>query len=225
MANTDAHSPGAHSPGGPFPDIANLDGLIACPHCDALYNARVPKSGERAVCERCHTVLIAPIRKAGLKIIALTLAMLILIVSAVFFPFLNIQVSGFANQASILDTALSFQSGVMVLLAAATTAMVVLIPAFRMVLILYVLTPIVRDQQPYRYAKAAFRLSQRLKPWAMAEIFAIGCAVALVKVADLALIGFGPAFWMFTAFVFIVLVSDNLYCTWSVWKSLEHRQY
>lgn len=208
----------------PDPGIANLDDLIACPHCDALYKARLPASGERAVCARCHTVLIAPKRKAGLKIIALTLAMLILIVSAVFFPFLNIQVSGLANRASILDTALSFQSGGMALLAAATAAMVVLIPVLRMVLTLYVLAPIVRDRRPYRYAKAAFRLSQRLKPWAMTEIFAIGCAVALVKVADLALIGFGPAFWMFAAFVFIVLVSDSYYCTWSVWKSLEDRQ-
>lgn len=215
MADTDVQSTR-------FSRTADLEDLIACPHCDALYTVRVPESGARAVCERCQTVLIAPIRKAGLKIIAMTVAMLILIVSAVFFPFLDIQVSGFANKASILDTALSFQSGVMTLLAVATAAMVVLIPALRMLLVLYVLTPIVRDRVPYRYAKPAFRLSQRLKPWAMAEIFAIGCAVALVKVADLALIGFGPAFWMFTAFVFIVLVSDNLYCTWSVWKSLEH---
>lgn len=201
-----------------------LEDLIACPHCDALYTARVPANGERAVCLRCHTVLIAPLRKAGLKIIALTLAMLVLIVSAVFFPFLNIEVSGFANQASLLDTALSFGSGGMAVLAVATAAMVVLIPALRMVLILYVLTPIVRDRVPYQHAKSAFRLWQRLKPWAMAEIFAIGCAVALVKVADLALIGFGPAFWMFTAFVLMLLVSDTYYCTWSVWKSLEHRK-
>lgn len=196
--------------------------LIACPHCDALYKVQIPKSGERAICARCHTVLIAPIRKAGLKIIALTVAMLILIFSAIFFPFLNIQVAGFANQASILDTALSFQSGVMALLAFSTIAMVILIPALRLLLVLYVLTPIVRDRPAYRHARAAFRLSQKLKPWAMAEIFAIGCAVALVKVADLALIGFGPAFWMFTAFVLIVVISDNYYCTWSVWKSLEH---
>lgn len=205
--------------------VSSLDELMACPHCDALYKARMPAAGERAVCARCHTVLIAPKRKAGLKIIALASAMLILTVSAVFLPFLNIQVSGFANQASILDTALSFRSGVMELLAVATAAMVVLIPSLRMALILYVLTPIVFDRRPYRYAKHAFRLTQRLKPWAMAEIFAIGCAVALVKVADLALIGFGPAFWMFTILVLIVLVNDNYLCTWSVWKSLEQQQH
>jgi paraquat-inducible protein A len=184
----------------------------------------MPATGERAICARCHTVLIAPKRKAGLKIIALSLAMLILVVAAVFFPFLEIRVSGLENQASILDSAFSFRSGALAFLAVATAAMIVLIPVMRMVLILYVLTPIVYDRKPFRHARHAFRLSQKLKPWAMAEIFAIGCAVALVKVADLAQIGFGPAFWMFTALVVIVLINDKYLCTWSVWKSLEQEQ-
>lgn len=198
-----------------------LDSLMACPHCDALYTAVTPEFGDRAVCARCHTVLIAPKRKAGVRIIALTLAMLILVVSALFFPFLNISVSGLSNRATILDSASSFQSGPMLFLALATAGMIVLIPLARMLLILYVLIPIVRDKTPFPRARQAFRLSQKLKPWAMAEIFALGCAVALVKVADLATIGFGPAFWMFTALVVIVIFNDRYLCTWSVWKSLE----
>ncbi|MFZ5961395.1 paraquat-inducible protein A [Thalassococcus sp. BH17M4-6] len=207
-------------------DIADLSGvpldaLMACPHCDTLYRARTPGVGRRAVCARCHTVLIAPKRKAGIKIIALTFAMLILVVAAMFFPFLNISVKGFANKATILDSAEAFQSGPMLLLSVAVAAMILIIPLLRMLLILYVLLPIVRDRPAFPQARRAFRLSQKLKPWAMAEIFAIGVAVALVKVADLAHIGFGPAFWMFTALVIIVIFNDRYLCTWSVWKSLE----
>jgi paraquat-inducible protein A len=55
----------------------------------------------------------------------------------------------------------------------------------------------------------------------MAEVFAIGCAVALVKLGDLAQIHFGPAFWMFTALVIIVVATDMLLCRYSIWKSLE----
>ncbi len=198
-----------------------LDSLMACPQCDALYVARMPDVGERAVCARCHTVLIAPKRKAGVKIIALTLSVIILVVSALFFPFLTINASGFGNKASILDSASSFQSGPMVFLSVAVAAMIIVIPLVRTLLILYVLIPVVRDTKPYAYARRAFRLTQELKPWGMAEIFALGCAVALVKVADLATIGFGPAFWMFAVLVVIVLINDNYLCTWSVWKSLE----
>lgn len=207
----------------PSPDGAAYDHLIACPHCDALYTVSVPPVGGRAVCERCHTVLIAPKRKAGLKMIALSLSVLVLIVAAFFFPFLQISVSGLANRASIPDTTFAFRSGYMAFLAVVTGATIVLVPLLRMLLVMYVLTPIVFDRQPFSHARAAFRLSQKLKPWAMAEIFAIGCAVALVKVADLAQIGFGPAFWMFAALVIIVIVNDNYLCTWSVWRSLEQK--
>ncbi|ETX28561.1 paraquat-inducible protein A [Roseivivax isoporae] len=201
----------------------DLSDLIGCPSCDALYVARMPEQGERAVCGHCHTVLIAPRKKAGARILALSLATLILVVGALFFPFLEIHAAGFGNRASILDVASSFQSNRMAALSLATAAMIVVVPLIRMVLILYVLTPIVFDAKPFAQARRAFRWSQELKPWAMAEIFALGCAVALVKVADLAQIGFGPAFWMFSALVLIVMFNDNYLCTWSVWKSLEKR--
>ena len=56
----------------------------------------------------------------------------------------------------------------------------------------------------------------------MAEVFAIGCAVALVKVTDLADVEFGPAFWMFGVLVVLVILQDRFLCKWSVWQSLEH---
>ncbi|MHA7875143.1 paraquat-inducible protein A [Roseivivax sp.] len=198
-----------------------IEELIACPHCDALYVARMPEKGGRAVCRDCHTVLISPRRKAGARIIALTLAVMILVIGALFFPFLDINARGFGNSTSILDTASSFRSGYMTFLSVVVAAGIIVIPLIRTLLILYVLVPVVADRRPFPQARRAFRLSQELKPWAMAEIFAIGCAVALVKVADLAQIGFGPAFWMFAVLVILVLFNDNYLCTWSVWKSLE----
>ena len=64
-----------------IPDVPYED-LIACPQCDALYHAAAPGHGERAVCHRCHTVLIAPRQGAGLEIIALALGSVVLVVGA-----------------------------------------------------------------------------------------------------------------------------------------------
>ena len=200
---------------------ARLEDLIACPSCDALYLARMPEFGERAVCADCHEVLIAPRAKAGIRIVMLTLGMLILVTAALFFPFLSISAAGLGNRASLLDVALSFQSSHMVALALMTAAMIVIVPLLRMLLIFYTLLPVVFDRPPFSQARRAFRWSNALKPWAMAEIFALGCAVALVKVADLAQIGFGPAFWMFSILVLIAILNDSYLCSWSVWKSLE----
>lgn len=200
---------------------ADLETLIACPHCDALYKATSPQPGERAVCSRCHTVLIAPRRGAGARVIALALASLIMVLGALFLPFLQIRVAGFSSDATVLDAALAFSGGPLVVLSLAVAALIIFLPLTRLILTLYVLVPVVLDRPPARHAMQAFRLSEALRPWSMAEIFVIGCAVALVKIADLARVDVGPAFWMFIVLVILVIIQDTLMCRWSVWKSLE----
>ncbi len=199
-----------------------LDDLIVCPQCDAVYRMKKPENGERATCQRCHKVLIAPRRNAGLHIIAVALAVFFLIIGAAVFPFLTINAAGNKNAVSILDAALAFSGGPMIALSLATAALIIFVPLLRVMLTLYVLVPLVLDKPAARYAIPAFRLSEALRPWSMAEIFAIGCAVALVKVADLAQVGFGPAFWMFGILVVLVIAQDSFMCKWSVWHRLEH---
>ncbi|WP_432817306.1 paraquat-inducible protein A [Sulfitobacter sp. JB4-11] len=201
---------------------AGLDHLIVCPRCDAAYRLARPKNGERAICQQCHKVLISPRRNAGLRIIAVALAVLILIIGAAVLPFLTIDAAGNKNAVSVLDAALAFSDGPMIFLALVTAALIIFIPMLRVILTIYVLVPVVLDRPPARHAIPAFRLSEALRPWSMAEIFAIGCAVALVKVTDLAQVGFGPAFWMFGVLVILVVAQDSYMCKWSVWNSLEH---
>ncbi|WP_135506909.1 paraquat-inducible protein A [Roseovarius aestuariivivens] len=199
---------------------AALDRLIACPTCDLVYTVPDLASLDRAVCARCHTVLIAPRRKAGKQLIALALTVLILIVAACLFPFLSIGAGGVTQNASILSTALAF-SGTFSILSVAVLFFIVVIPAARLCLLIYVLTPIIRDKPPAPFARDAFALSEALLPWAMAEIFAIGCAVALVKLSDMADVVFGPAAWIFAILVVLVVATDSLMCRYSIWKSLE----
>ncbi|MCB1333256.1 MAG: paraquat-inducible protein A [Roseivivax sp.] len=202
-------------------DISDPRGLIVCPHCDALWTARKPAFGEVAACGRCHVVLATPRRRAGMQIISMAVASLILFVGATFFPFLTIEVSGLSNAASVLDVALAFSEGLLGVLVIVTAALILVVPALRTALLLYVLLPLVFDHPPARHAKRAFRLAEQLKPWSMAEIFALGCAVALIKVADLAQVMFGPAFWMFALLVILVLLQQRYLCSWSVWDALN----
>lgn len=201
-----------------------LDNLIVCPRCDAAYALHRPEAGERAVCQRCDNVLIRPRRKAGKRIIAVCLAVAILIISAAVLPFLKINAAGAHNSVSILDAALAFSNGPLITLSLVTLGFIIVIPLMRVLLTIYVLVPIVRDRAPWPWATQAFRLSEALRPWSMAEIFAIGCAVALVKISDLADVAFGPAFWMFAALVLLVVVQDTYIDRWSVWKSLDSQR-
>lgn len=204
-------------------DHENGAELIACPQCDALYRVRQLSHGERSLCLRCHTELIAPRRKAGMIIIMLALSVMILIFAALWLPFLSISRAGFSNSATLIDAALIFSGGPLFILALAVLSVIVLIPMLRVILLVYVLGPVVFDRPPARRARSAFRLTEALRPWSMAEIFVIGCAVSLVKVTDLARIDFGPAFWLFSSVVVILLVQESFMCKWSVWRSLEEQ--
>ena len=195
--------------------------LIACPECDALYRAADVPHGERATCARCHTVLISPRRHAGMAIIALALAALILVLGALWFPFLRIDARGLWQEATLWDVATSFAGGPLLVVSVAVTAAIVVVPLLRAMLILYTLVPVVFDRPPAAQATRAFRWSERLRPWSMAEIFAIGCAVSLVKIADLAQVSLGPAFWMFAGLVVVTVAQDALVDRWSVWRSIS----
>lgn len=197
------------------------EALMACPQCDALYRAATPEPGEVAQCARCATVIAAPRRKAGMQILAMGVATLILVAGATVFPFLRIEVAGLSNAASLLDVALAFSGPRLAALAVVTAALILLIPTLRVLLLLYVLGPVVLDRPPARHAHAAFRLAEELRPWSMAEIFALGCAVSLVKVGDLARVEFGAAFWMFAGLVLLIVIQDRFMCRWSVWNSLD----
>jgi paraquat-inducible protein A len=199
----------------------DIEDLIACPQCDALHAAVTPNSGERAVCVRCKTVLIQPRKGAGLRIIAMALAIMILMFGATFFPFLRVRVAGLTNASSVFDAALAFVDGPMIALSVGVAMVIVLIPVLRAFLVIYVLAPVVFDRAPWPGASRAFRWAEELKPWSMAEIFVIGVAVALVKVSDLARVDYGPAFWMFAALVLVITFQDGYMCRWSIWKSLE----
>ena len=201
---------------------AATDDLIVCPQCDALYRLRKPGKGEVAKCTRCHTVLAAPRAKAGLQIVAFAVSTLILIVGAATFPFLRIEVGGVGNSVSVLDAAFIFSDGLLVVLVIATIALILAIPALRALLVVYTIAPLMADRPAWPGARTAFRFAQSLKPWAMAEVFAIGCAVSLVKITDLARVDFGPAFWMFAAWVVLVVIQQKFMCNWSVWNALEN---
>jgi paraquat-inducible protein A len=221
--DTTGDTPGAAQGAGGLASL-DPDRLIACPNCDALQlDAPVPV-GARARCHRCGTVLMAPREQAMTRIVMLASTALVLMVAAVFFPFLELSAGGMVHRSSLLDAVLAFSSGLMMPLTVATAALIIVLPTLRLASIVYALAPMALGWHPARHAVPVFRLAQTLRPWAMAEIFIVGVSVALVKVAGLAKLSFGPAFWTFAALVLVTVLSDTYMCRLTVWKTLEERK-
>ncbi|MEM7753294.1 MAG: paraquat-inducible protein A [Pseudomonadota bacterium] len=196
----------------------NPDTRLACPTCDALYEA--PTSGG-LTCHRCHTLLAAPVRRSSLWALLIALASAGLIYGAITLPFLTIKRFWMSNDATLIQTALAFE-GPLLVLSLAVLALILILPALRLGLTLYVLAPVVLGTGTLPGAATAFRWSEALRPWSMAEIFVIGCGIALVKIVAMAEVTFGPAFYMFAAAVVLIWVQDRLTCRHSLWEAIDH---
>ncbi|MCR9108802.1 paraquat-inducible protein A [Marivita sp. XM-24bin2] len=201
----------------------SLSDMIACPKCDALHRVPLLDKGAEAKCVRCGTVLMAPRDGAMTRIVMLSLTALILMIAAVFFPFLKLSVQGLGRESSVFDAILSFSDGLMLPLSFAVAALIVVLPMMRFIALIYVFAPMALGWAPARHAKAVYKLAETVRPWAMAEIFIIGVAVALVKVAGLAQVTLGPAFWAFVGLVIVTVLKDNFMCRVTVWQTLNTR--
>ena len=196
----------------------DLSRVLACRQCDAIYPGAPPEPGDRAVCPRCHTVIAAPRKRAGAWIIGLSLAILGLAVAAMFLPFLSIRRFGLGNNVSLFDAVAFFAPGT---LAVAVAILVLGVPLIRAAISLYVLGPIMAGRAAAPRAGAAFRLSERLRPFAMAEIFMIGCAIAVTKLGSFARVEIGPAFWIFGGMAALTVLLDRMTCSWTIWNTLD----
>jgi paraquat-inducible protein A len=211
------------SPAPLFTQEIALAELVACPTCDTLHRIPQVAPGQRAKCVRCHRVLINPRDRAMTQIVMLALTATVLMIAAISFPFLTLQSHGLIRNSSVLDAIMAFSDGLMIPLSFAVAALIVVLPLLRLSAIVYVLAPMAIGWAPAKGAIRAFRLSEALKPWAMAEIFMVGVAVALVKVAGLAQLTIGPAFWAFAALVVVTALNDNFMCRLTIWRTLEAR--
>jgi len=57
-----------------------------------------------------------------------------------------------------------------------------------------------------------------------AEIFINALLVALVKIAGMASIHLGPAFWAMACLVLLVVLEGTSICEWSLWQTLDRKR-
>ncbi|MFZ3584240.1 paraquat-inducible protein A [Loktanella sp. DJP18] len=198
-----------------------LDDLIACPQCDTLHIEQDLPEGARAYCRRCGVLLLTSEPGAVVRLVSLASAAVVLMVAAISFPFLDLDVSGQHNATSVLHAIMVFSSGKAIPLAIAVALFIVVLPLVRLLALIHAIGPLVRGARPHRSARMAFALTEQLRPWAMAEIFMVGVTVALVKVAGLATVTVGPAFWAFVALVIITVLNDQIMNRYAIWKALD----
>ncbi|MEL6750782.1 MAG: paraquat-inducible protein A [Pseudomonadota bacterium] len=193
--------------------------ISACPNCDLLHK-NVQATDTRLNCAQCGYPLALGRGEAITRVVGLALTCCILMIVVVTGPFLNLSAGPFGSSASVLDVVMGFRSGLMIPLALSVLLFIIVLPLSRAVLLLYALTPLVMGWKNRPGAATALRWAFQLKPWAMAEIFMVGVAVALVKLAGMATVNMGPAFWAFALFVIVNAFQDTNMCRQTLWQAI-----
>ncbi len=194
---------------------------IACPICDTMYQVDDEVAARDTRCIRCGHRLTFGRSGAIARVVGLAMTSAILMALAMFLPFLNLSSGGRTVSASLVEVVSGFADRSMVPLAFAVLGFILVLPLTRFVLLIFALGPVAAARPAYPGAALALRWAILLKPWAMAEIFMIGVAVALVKLAGLATIGMGSAFWVLSAVVLITAYQETFMCRHTLWTELN----
>ena len=193
---------------------------IGCPHCDVIYRFSATEMVTRTRCVRCGYQLTLGKLEAITRVVGLALTSTILMGIVLFAPFLYLNAGPFDSSASVVDVVLGFATGIMLPLALAVLVFIIVVPVARSLLLIYALAPLLAGYRNANGAESALRWAFVLKPWAMAEIFMVGVAVALVKLAGMATINTGAAFWAFVLLVVVNTLQDTFMCRNTLWTSL-----
>lgn len=196
---------------------------ILCHECH--YQVKLPSLTHKqaAMCPRCGLQLTVYHHNASQRIIALATSSLIFLLATLPFEFLSFSSNGQYQSINILGSLWVLVEKDYALLALVQAIAVLILPAFVLVSLLYLLVPLSLGLRPLK-TELVLKLLFKLLPWTMAEIFLIGVLVSLIKIVAMADIGLGLSFYaylFFTIFMTITLLYVDKYQLQLLLKSNE----
>ncbi len=172
---------------------------MLCHECD--YRVKLPllTHKQSAVCPRCGLQLTVYHHNASQRIIAMAITSLIFLIASLPFKFLSFSASGQYQSIDMLGSLWILVEKDYALLALVQVTAVLILPAFVLIGLLYLLVPLSLGLRPKK-ARLVIKTLFMLLPWTMAEIFLIGVLVSLIKIISMADIGLGLSFYAYLLF-------------------------
>jgi paraquat-inducible protein A len=193
--------------------------VIACHECGLVQRMRKLPAGGAASCAQCGATLYRRKPDSIDRTLMLTVAALILLIVAHAFPFMTFKLEGREDTSTILTGVVRLYEMGMWPLAALVLLTASLVPLAWLLSMAYVLLPLRLDRLPWGAARA-FRITERLRPWAMMEVYLLGVIVAYVKLSDLARLELGVAVYAFVGLILIMVAAEAVLDPHQIWERL-----
>ena len=194
--------------------------VVACHDCDLLHRKEPAPARGAALCSRCGAVLYRSPRAFAERSLALSLASLALLVMATTLPFLTFRMAGLVQENHLASGVNELRRQGYWELAGLVLFVTVLAPAVRLLLMAWVSAALLRGRRS-RSLRQALRIAERLKPWAMLEVFLLGAIVGIIKLGQIAEVSLDPAIWAFGALIIVMSAANAGFDAHAAWDALE----
>ncbi len=196
--------------------------LLACHQCGLEYAVPRLLPGTVAACRRCGLVLGRYRADPLQRPLALSITGSLLLAVAVAMPFMTVSLGGRGLATHFTTVAITLEQFNMWELTLVVLGTTLIAPAVRLGCLVAVLAGL-QLHAPPRFLYLLFRLADRLKQWAMIEVYMLGIFVAYSKLIDLAHVQVGPAVYALGALMIVMAATDASLDPEAVWDALENR--
>jgi paraquat-inducible protein A len=197
----------------------SLEHFVVCRRCDGIFRAASLRVGQQARCPDCFEILQGRRVPSSRFMLATALTGVILLGLALAYPVLTARLAGETTEVNIVSAPVAFADD-WYELAAWTLALVCLvIPLLQVVLLTWLLAfAALHRRAPGFYWQLP--LLQRLRPWAMVEVFLLGSLVVITKVGGWVSLTLGPGLWSLAVFS-ILLAAAHRFESSSLWDRTD----
>ena len=194
--------------------------IVACPECDLLQRLPALPVGGKARCARCGDTLAArPADPLG-RPLALVLAAAIVFVIANTTSLMGLSAVGRHASTTIVGGVIEMWQQGEPITALIVAFCAVVAPAGYILLMLTVL--LAARRPPARpWVGELLRWADAMQPWSMGEVMILGILVALIKIAELALVNPGIGLYAVGALVVLLTAIGITFDEDEVWRRIE----
>jgi len=193
---------------------------LACTHCDHLVFIEALNPKQIATCPNCNCKLHVGKHNSEQKVVALSLCAILMLVSALFYPFISFSEQGITQTITLLDAGKILFSFNSPLLGALIDITIIFLPLTLLVFFVFIHIGLLKIL-PDIYAIKLLKIIFKLIPWVMSEIFLIGILISMVKIMSIADISFGISFYAFTAFIIFYLMCLSQIDRRKLWQQIS----
>lgn len=193
-----------------------------CSHCDLLIELPSVEHGHKAVCPRCHKVLLKSRHHMKGRTTIYAASALMMLFFSCGFQLIDIRLVGNLNGIGLLDIPLILYSDSYSYLSLLFILFVLAFPLFNLIVIILLCSKFPLSKYLKRDLLIVYG---KLKPWCMPEIFLIGILVSIIKLVNYGELNVTNAFWAFSLFVVFYLKALTNFSTVMLWNELGTNLY